>query len=381
MRVQRAVCLLAFVIMGSIGHASEQKTQEPDSSEKKPQFVIPCWHPDARWEISKTSKRLSVDLGENVHPAELDGPAGEAMWSGVGAVPSLCGHMTTGGRYNFLSFDEHSNRLHGVTCGAYGQMDGPFSRARFMVDNYVPRQNINERQSQDKRYVYLISGKWGAAKLRCLDFVKQYVTSLPTGSAPPRGIDVDEEGKIYVVNYAQELVIIDPKMDFKVVHLVKLKDWKEQEAFSGESCAIAVDAKNGRIYGNTSRKWHLWYWDIKDGSHHGLIKRISGWPELKGEPFRNPGHFVGGPGPFKGANFYAEGTVGFGPDDPNKRFIYMACCDDFNFYRLDLEREMVAVFDPKQGRFTEEGRGGPTTYFLLPRWWGNGSFGGWERVK
>lgn len=378
-----AAGLIAGAALWAVGAQSPEVSiaSEPKASSwvdgKTQKFDIPCWHPDARWAAATNRPTGAVRRAETVSPGVLDGPDGETLWSGAGACPSLCGRMSTGGRFSFMSYDEKINRYHSVTLGAAGQFDGPFSRARFLVDEYVPRQNVNEYQSPDKRYVYLISGNWGEARVRCLDFEKQWVSTVPVGKGPPLAIAVDGKGLLYVVTRQKELLVMDPAQQWKVLSTVTLQDWDKEAAFSGCSAAIAVDEVNGRVYGNTSAKWHLWYWSIKDGSHHGLIKRVVGWPELKGEQVRGRGVA----GPFKGAVFYAEGTLGWGPDDPKKRFIYMACCDDDAFYRLDLEKEMVAVFLPKEGRFVESGNGGRTTYFLQPFWWGNGSFNGFERVK
>jgi hypothetical protein len=82
----------------------------------------------------------------------------------------------------------------------------------------------------------------------------------------------------------------------------------------------------------------------------------------------------------KAPSLYNHGEISWGPDDPDKRFLYLTRVDDNNFYRLDLQRQIIAVFSVKQGRFVEQGQGdgGPLypLYMYPPAWLPDGSFVG-----
>jgi len=347
-------------------------------------FATPCTDPEAQW-VKAPNAELRQRLRPPDAPAgssadgmgcpggELDGPAGSQFMYRNSILPcGLQGVLSTGGRYVVISYDRATERCHGLTAGAAGLLDGPFSRARFHTTDYTPRGNMSERPSPDGRYLYLVDGNYGAARLRCLDYESRTVSSLPTGSKSPMGVlSVDGQGRVYTVNYAKELVILDPADKWQKPRIVKLQmDEKANESFRGVSNSIAVDEIHGRLYACTNRKWYLWYWDLKDGSFHGVIA----YP-ARGEG-RPGGQHGAAPGPFKGTRFYGEGSLDWGPDDPQKRFLYMAQCDDRSFYRLDLEKEIVSALDLKSGRFVDDGppRRPNVLYMLTPTWLPDGSF-------
>jgi hypothetical protein len=370
-----AVAVGAAVSTGMLGGGGK-----PLAAEKPRKFSTPVWHPEARWECAK-EHFAGLGLGGCFSMGELDGPRREVINRTIGR-PSLFSGLSVSGRYVFMSYDKKTERFHGVTAGAAGYLDGPFSRARFYGTDYLPRQSFLEVQSPDGRYVYLVSESWGDARVRCLDFVEQTVRTLPSGKAPPVVVGVDDKGKVYVINYEQELVVLDPAQDWKPVHTVALET---KEKIGGLGRSIAPDEVHGRVYATTyrSKNYYVWYWNVEDGSFHGLVPHPP-----KGGPSRPGG--MGGctPGPFKGANFYNEGSVGFGPDDPEKRFLYVGRIDDPSLYRLDLMKEEVWKFDSKAGRFigTGERRHPAVTYGVMPTWFEDGSFMGtymrlWRRVK
>ncbi|MCX7806117.1 MAG: hypothetical protein N3A38_13125, partial [Planctomycetota bacterium] len=348
--------------------------------EKACRFATPVWHPDARWEKSK-ERFAGLDVGGTYSMGELDGPRREIINRTIGR-PLLHSGLSSSGRYVYMSYDAKTERYHGVTAGAAGYLDGPFSRARFFGDDYLPRQAFRETSSPDGRYAYLISDKWGDARLRCLDFAEQKVSTLATGSATPLNVAVGESGKLYVVNYSHELVVLDPKDGWKAVHTVKLDTAEQLNALSN---SLAADEVHGRIYASSYRpkSWYVWYWDIRDGSLRGVLPM----PGMDG-PAREGGMGGAAPGPFKGTRMYGECTVGFGPDDPGKRFLYVGSIDDPSFYRLDLEKQWFYKFDSTKGVFIGEGgrRHPEVTYAVLPTWFEDGSFMGtyqflWRRVQ
>jgi hypothetical protein len=80
-------------------------------------------------------------------------------------------------------------------------------------------------------------------------------------------------------------------------------------------------------------------------------------------------------GPFAGTVLYNHGEICWGPDDPEKQFLYVTRVDDSNLYRMDLDREVIAVFSVKEGRFVEQGKGdGQPLYMYPPHWFADGSF-------
>ncbi|MCX7806689.1 MAG: hypothetical protein N3A38_16105, partial [Planctomycetota bacterium] len=93
-----------------------------------------------------------------------------------------------------------------------------------------------------------------------------------------------------------------------------------------------------RCYG--TKNYYIWYWDMKDGSFHGVLPT----PAKSG---KDRGRNV--PGPFEGTNLYSEGSVCFGPDDPDHRFLYVGRVDTWCWFRLDLEKRMVAALDIESG--------------------------------
>jgi len=330
--------------------------QEAPTAKK---FSIPVWHPDARWKLDP--KPYALDTNCRAH---LDGPRHEAMWV-HGIYPRLLGGFDGGGRYVFMSCDEKSGRVHAVTCGAAGYPDGPFSRARFYVDDY--HSGRHERAwSPDLRFYYMLSSFY-EQRIRVLDFARQKVVTLPT-----KGVvfACGESGKLYVVqgfSPARSALILSPGPEWKVLGRVELKG---EVRLSGLGCSAAVDEKRGRLYCTTYRAdpFYVWYWDLKDGSYHGVL------PNSKGKRGARP---MGEAGPFEGTVLYNHGEISWGPDDPEKRFLYVTRVDDANLYRLDLERRIMAVFSVKKGRFVESGKGdGRPLYMYPPLWLPDGSFVG-----
>ncbi len=334
--------------------------QDPEAAPGKPRkFDIPVWHPDARWEVSK-----EPFAGNMCVPGELDGPRREVMWL-TGVRPTLLGGLTQGERHVFLTYDERTDRYHQATRGARGYLDGPFSRARLKSGHY--HEALYQVRAPDGRFFYVLEDV-GVGRVRALDFAKQYVHTLPTKDAV-RAVTCGDSGKVYVVldNPATAAIVLSPGPEWKPLETVPLQG---KQALNGLSAVLAVDEKRGRLYGTTYRAapWYVWYWDLKDGSYHGVL------PNSEKEANKRAS---GEAGPFVGTVVYNEGAIGWGPDDPDKRFLYMTRVDDASCYRLDLDEQMLRVFNGKEGRFADKGRGTPITYMELPFWFEDGSFSGW----
>jgi len=345
--------LVSFV--GAIWAAGVAFAQQPSPSSGA-KFDIPVWHADARWE----SKPVAFALDANLH-AHLDGPRHEVMW-GHPIYPRLRGGVQGVGRYVFMSYDAERERYHAATCGAAGYLDGPFSRARLYVSDY--HAGRHERAwSPDGRFYYMLADFHGQ-RIRSLDFAEQMVRTLP---AAGRAFACGESGRLYLVrgNPPKTLAVLSPGPEWKALKTVALQG---KVRLSGLGTSLAVDEKRGRLYATTYRAepWYVWYWDLRDGSVHGVLPNSKGKPGARAQ---------GEAGPFEGAVLYNHGEVSWGPDDPDKRFLYVTRVDDTNLYRLDLQRKVMAVFSVKEGRFVEEGKGdGQPLYMYPPHWFPDGSF-------
>lgn len=346
-------CLLILLHALRFARADEQG----ESATKR--FDIPVWHDDARWKLADESFALVT----NLH-AHLDGPRRELMWVHH-AYPGLMGGMEGGGRYTFMSYDAARERYHNATSGATGSLDGPFSRARIYVSDY--HDSRHERAwSADKRFYYFLES-FSRQRIRSLDFAEQMVRTLPTGGT---AFACGESGAVYVVQDSQpvsKIAVLTPGPEWKMVKTVTVQGKTTLNALGS---SLAVDEKRGRLYATTygAKPAYVWYWDLNDGSVHTVVPNCQGQPDARES---------GEAGPFAGTVLYNHGEIGWGPDDPEKRFLYLTRVDDDNLYRLDLKREMIAVFHAKQGRFVEEGKGSRSLYMYQPHWLADGSFLGY----
>jgi len=277
--------------------------------------------------------------------------------------------MTEGGRPEFISYDPPTERYHTVTGSAGGYLDGPFARARFGCRGYNAR--ARQADSFDGRYHFATDPENGHL-IRCLDFEKQEVRTLLPDQRRSKGIVADSKGRLLVVLWQRgtsQLVYVTP--DGKSENGPALEMGQD-----GWTPVLALDEKNGRLYGTAylkaPYKWYVWYWNLTDGSFHGVLPSPP-----KGGPRRKQNEL----GPFEGAYLYGEGGVDFGPDDPDKRFLYMGRCDTAYLFRLDLEKKLLEGFDAIEGRFKSTGFPRstvyPTTYYYPPLgWMKDGSFVG-----
>jgi len=332
----------------------------PLAAEKAPpkKFSIPIWHPDAQWKMDAGDFALDT----NLRAPQLDGPRHEVMWGGKRKDPTLRAGLNGAGRYTFMGYDADGERFHPVTTGAAGYLDGAFPRARFYISDY---HGGHERaRSPDGRFFYMLFDFYGG-KVRALDFAEQKVSTLPTkGMAVACG----ESGKLYLpqgTKPVKSIAILSPGPEWK---LLETKTVQGECNFNGLGNAVVVDEKRGRLYATTyggAGGFFVWYWDLKDGSFHGVLPNCGGKPGARGK---------GQAGPFEGTVVYNHGEICWGPDDPEKRFLYMSRVDDGQLYRLDLERKIMAVFAIKQGKFVNEGKGGLSAYSTAPYFLEDGSF-------
>jgi hypothetical protein len=156
---------------------------------------------------------------------------------------------------------------------------------------------------------------------------------------------------------------------------VKLAEVEKVRRYTRGFAPAVVDEVHNRLYvGLGHPGWYVWYWDLKDGSFHGVLPKT---PENGKSRLRNQ------PGPFEGTSWYAEvGTLSFGPDDPDKRFIYATNNDTWQFFRLDQEKRQVAAIvmegggkggKPMIARFSETEVSGRVPVYLYHKWLDDGS--------
>ncbi len=301
------------------GDAGRGKRDEKGNGSRR--FSIPVWHPDVRWKIERFA---GCDAW-----GHLEGPRREVETFVAGGGTLFAGRGA--GYWRFYSYDYKSDRIHAVAGSARGYLDGPFSRARFGGWDYVVR--CRKTSTTDGRYVFLTDGYNGHV-LRCLDLKEQVVTTVSRDMKGVRGVAGGGDG-VYVVK-GDELIWVGVDGNAKPVVKLELREKAGQWGYS-----LAFDEVNGRLYATMyrTRDYYIWYWDVKDGSFHGVLPT----PRKSG---KNRGRNV--PGPFEGMNLYDQGNVFFGPDDHRKRFLYTGRVDTWNLFRLDLKRRMVAALDRKE---------------------------------
>lgn len=325
-------------------------------------FGTPCWDPTARWQIERYAS-----IGATGH---LDGPRVEmeAYSPGLGARAYRPGGA---GRYSFGVYDLMTGRGHVVAGSARGYLDGPFSRARVGGWDYNVRSQ--SAASPDGRYFFFTDGYNGGV-LRRLDFENQDVRTMLPDARSLKGLAVDSKSKLLVLKATGELAYVMPDGTTGIEARLTLG-----EVIGGWGASLALDETNGRLYATTygTKNWYVWYWDLKDGSFHGVLPIAAA-----GAPKRAPNEA----GSFDGVSLYNEGTVTFGPDDPERRFLYLGRIDTWTWFRLDLKARWVWVLSPEGAsntidwsggivRFKDSGTpGGNSPTYGGGVWLANGSF-------
>jgi hypothetical protein len=354
-----AVGLIAGTTFLAVGGKTEEPVKPKAPSvvegpttvtEKKPKFDIPVWHPDARWQQDPD---YFCGFSETVQGGELDGPRRETMHC-QGAGPGLVvSRMTTGGRSVLLSYDEKTERYHTMAGSAHGCLDGPFSRARFQGTSYVALGKW--LTSSGNRYGYYFSTF--DYKLRLLDLEKQEVRTLLTDrKLYGASMAVDAAGRLLILK-GNDLLVMTP--EGKVDRTVQLKGEPPRALLGdrgGDGPRIEYDEIHDRLYAcsASTRLWYLVYWDLKDGSFHGVLPVVGKDQWRKGD---NPMHTSAGP--FQGTVIYGEGNIWFGPGDTEKRFLYLGQTDCWTSFRLDLEKQEIWAATEEKGIISFIGSGKP----------------------
>jgi hypothetical protein len=326
-------------------------------------FSTPAWDSSSRWEVTRNGGCDAVEMF-------LEGEARDALASSFGFSYTEAGTLGKGylsaeGGRNFIGwYDVVSNRLHCIAGSGHGFLDGPFSRARFGLWHYT--WHPAAAFSKDGRYMYMTDKSGSRHSLRQLDFEQQIVTTLiPSVNGTYRGLATGADGKIYLISSSCMLMVLSS--NGQVEKTVQLDTANGPiTGFTPHALPITIDDTNNRLYCNQStRSWYVSYWDLSDLSFHGVV------PKSVARRGRNA------PGSFEGTDWYDEGShISFGPDDPDKRFLYMARNDTHTMFRLDLQREWVSGvrLSGTSLSFVDTLPISNINLYASFRWIGNGSF-------
>lgn len=324
--------LLAVAGVAGSGLAEGTNAVSPDAKSK---FTTPVSDPSARWE-----REVEPWAAASGQVGNLDGPRREIMWRrGSPAFP----FAVEGGPHWLWYYDSNSERIHTMTAGARGSVDGPFNRARWTGTGYSMAGIID--RSPDGRFLLAAEPYIWKGPIRVFDLKEQMVRSMTL----PAGFMVfDSKGQLW------NIFTKDGKIQQVDLTTVKVVSERVVEGLKGADLAgnLALDEVHNRIYcsgtATAKHKWRVWYYDLNDnGSFHGVLSGAITGPGMS---------YCG---PFDGYKGYPDVHVEFGPDDPERRYLYMNSTDTANFMRLDLEKQMVAAFTfdskSRQGWFIESG--------------------------
>lgn len=328
------------VLLGSGGFmlAVEGKSDETTKSavvttEKKSKFDIPAWHSDARW---KREIFAAAWQGCGI----VGGPRLEAMWLDGSAGFPYC---PVGGPFHLVGYDSVNEQIHDISGGSRGYLDGPLSRARFGGSGFSAGAGPSGCTPDGR---FLIMGDSFNKAIRMVDLKEQTVKTV-TNFAGLQSFG--ENGKAWLKRDGKLL-----GMDLATMKIVSEFELKED---CGPVWDLWVDEVHMKAYcsGEPLKKdgktWFIWYLDLKDGGKvHGVLAGTIRGPNMS---------YCGSFDDYKG---YPSTHIQFGPDDPEKRFLYMNVTDTTNFMRVDLEKRIVAAFsfDAKtgEGRFIDSGSPG-----------------------
>jgi len=311
-------------------------------------FSVPIWDSTAEWEVTWVAASKMI--------GHLGGPAREA---GYNVIPMCAGGTTgaigngyingAGGKYYFGWYDFDTKRAHAVAGSGIGCLDGPFGRARFgsWGYNFTP---ISTR-STDGRYLFFNDEWSGVRYLRLLDFREQVVKTLVSGiiSSNTPALAYGSDSNVYMLTtksigssttgFKTPCSLMVYTSNGSVVKKMMLDTLVGKMAGITRLLPMALDDVNNRLYcGQPITGWYVYYWDLADGSFHGVI------------PISDSLRSRNAPGPFEGTNIYGEsGVLTFGPDDPEKRFLYYTHVDTKQLHRIDLQERMIAAMKQTTG--------------------------------
>lgn len=290
----------------------------------RPSTGLPVTDPNARWERVKDPDAGSSFWAGTTVPGYLDGPRLETR----SFAPTMPAFFEHGNDYVLRAWDPETDRFVTVAGGARGYLDGPFSRARFSGWGYGG--GLTTACAPDGA---LFIAESALRVVRKLDFETQTVSTV-LRDITPLAIAASADGTtLYVVDW-DKVSVVDRATWTTVRSFPFTTDARPAHGFS-----IALDDKHQRLYAanRCSGAWYVWYWDLADGTFHGVLPLL---------PPTAPQRPQNVPGPFEGAALHCPAGISFGPDDPDYRYLYYGGGDSTTFWRLDLTGRMVDAFGP-----------------------------------
>ena len=273
------------------------------------QVLHPGLAPRLRWEVDLGRGRFGERnlFAGCTAPGFLEGPRRESQPFG-GEVRLLYG-PTQAGRNVILGYDPETEFVHIAAGSACGYLDGPFSRARFGTASYGHRPSW--AHTPDQRY-WFMTDVANQHALRRFDVAKQEVTTIRRTKGFG-GMTANEKGQLLLIEGDALLWL---GADGKQEKSLRLKLQESIAGIGGAGASLALDDVHGWLYATVygPKQWYIWYWDLKDGSFHGVLP----------VPAKDAGRKMNEPGPFVGTRIYGEGSVFFGPDDPQMLSLFSA---------------------------------------------------------
>jgi RNA polymerase sigma factor (sigma-70 family) len=316
------VCVGLLSIHPGRSEETEEKEEAPPAV-KPGKFTTPVTDAGAQW-----SRDSEPWAGSGVS-AYLDGPRKEMCCRNA---PGRSWWFEPGGDFTIRRYNPANERYYTVAGRARGQLDGPFSRARFGGIGYMRDHAV--ARSPDGRFVYFTEPDLGG-QLRVMDFEKQTVATM-SKDFKFTGMTADGKGNLWGMNWSGLTVISSEGVVLETHKLEMTGNLQQRHTFQN----IALDESNRRLYASNrgSGDWTIWYWDLAaDGKFVGVLPLPK-----ENEPKRT----LNETGPFKGTVQRCPGGIAFGPGDPEKRYLYQGGGDNTTFYRLDLEQELIDTFGP-----------------------------------
>lgn len=294
-------------------------------------FYVAVWDTSARWLRDSVLWTGCGALGN------LDGPKNEVMLRRWFMRATEYDIFDQQGYPNvFVGYDAQAERYHAVAGNSWGYLDGPFSRARWRGQSYSKYANV--ARSQDGRYLIISDPNNGNA-IRVLDLDSQWVSTLLPANSGAQAFVMNNAGQVMVLMQNGRLIT----MDVATKQIVKDITLTATQGLSlGPMKGLALDEVHNRLYagGTISQpgNWHVWYFDLSDGgSFHGVLTGTYGMVSYCGS--------------FDGYVGYGECALRFGPNDPEKRYLYSWGTDLNSFVRLDLQARIVTTFSsPPSGQ-------------------------------
>lgn len=327
--------LTGGVLLAAVMLAHPASAGEAAATASKPRkFDTPVWDPSAEWVIDGAYSGSGA-------AGDMDGPRLDFLGRRYPRVAGFS-NMVLNESNDHVSqvYIADLDRIHKAAGSATGYLDGPFSRARFIAGGYSARGKT--ATSPDGRYVYMTE-PWLGLCLRQIDYGRQQVRTL-IKNVSILGLACGDKVPLYLLNKDYQIVMMDA--DAKVIREIKAQ-MPEGSTIGNWGCTLLLDEEKDRLYASRQASgqidWFIWYWDLNDGTFHGVLpmtvgeydpKTMKGW----GPPRVGRGHLFG---TFEGTGWYPELWIRFKPGDTERNHIWAGCTDMSNVWVLDLKAKQT----------------------------------------